>query len=81
MKCARCKKEVSVHTMSRFNTDNCCIDCIEREKKHPKYQEALRAENAAVKMGDYNFPGIGCPPELYHLPAAKTIARFPLSNL
>jgi hypothetical protein len=50
--------------MSRFNTELCCMECLETEKRHPKYKEAEAAEHAAVKAGNYNFPGIGLPPEL-----------------
>ena len=47
--------------MSRFNTDTLCLKCIEEEKLHPDYQKAAEAELAAVKRGDFNFPGIGWP--------------------
>lgn len=64
MICARCRKETNVHTMSRFNTDDICMDCLEKEKRHPKYPEAAAAELAAVKAGDLNFPGVGKPADL-----------------
>lgn len=59
--CARCQKSLKgiSHSMSFFNTDICCLDCLEEEKKHPRYQEAKEAELEAVRRGDYNFPGIG----------------------
>jgi hypothetical protein len=47
--------------MSRFNTQVCCMGCIEKEKKHPDYLFAEAAELAAVRAGDYNFKGIGLP--------------------
>lgn len=50
--------------MSRFNTECCCMDCIETEKRHPDYQRAYDAELQAVKNGDYNYPGIGKPEDL-----------------
>ena len=62
--CQRCGKKTNVHSMSRFNTELCCMECLETEKRHPKYKEAEAAEHAAVKAGNYNFPGIGLPPEL-----------------
>ena len=61
MKCERCHNETNVTTMSRFNTQVCCMDCIEKEKKHPDYLFAEAAELAAVRAGDYNFKGIGLP--------------------
>jgi len=45
--------------MSRFNTEIICLDCEEKEKKHPRYEEARQAELDACRRGDFNFPGIG----------------------
>jgi len=47
--------------MSFFNTQMCCMKCIEEERKHPKYAEAKAAEEAALKAGNFNFQGIGYP--------------------
>jgi len=63
-RCQRCYKESIAHTMSRFNTDLICMDCEEKEKKHPDYQAAADAELKAVQSGDMNFPGIGKPGDL-----------------
>ena len=57
--CARCGAKNGPTTMSRFNTDILCMDCLSKEKAHPKYPEAAKAELEAVQRGDYNFPGIG----------------------
>lgn len=63
--CDRCGVELTgVHRMSFFNTDMCCLDCLEKEKQHPDYQRAKAEELAAVQRGDYNFPGIGKPEDL-----------------
>ena len=64
MTCERCGKETNVHTMSRFNTQDICMECVEKEKRHPKYPEAAAAELAETKAGRYNFPGIGKPSDL-----------------
>lgn len=61
-KCDRCGKETRSHIMSRFNTQDICMECNEAETKHPRYREACEAEEAAVRRGDYNFPGIGWEP-------------------
>jgi hypothetical protein len=50
--------------MSRFNTEHCCLHCLAAEKAHPDYPKAVEAELAAVKAGDYNYPGIGKPSDL-----------------
>ena len=59
--CHRCGKETRVHTMSRYSTALICMDCEDAEKKRPDYKRAHAAEEAAVRAGDYNFPGIGEP--------------------
>lgn len=62
--CDRCKEEAKIFQMSRFNTDNCCMECLEKEKRHPMYAKAVAAERAAVLAGNYNFEGIGLPDDL-----------------
>lgn len=66
-KCARCgvSLENVVHTTSMFNTDVICSDCKEREKRHPLYEKAAKVELEEVLKGNYNYEGIGCPPDLY----------------
>jgi hypothetical protein len=49
---------------SYFNTDTICSECWDVERAHPLFPEAKRVENEAVRAGDFNFPGIGLPPEL-----------------
>jgi hypothetical protein len=62
--CDRCGRETIVLKMSWFNTDNLCLDCQAEEAAHPQYAEARAAEEAAVRRGDFNFPGVGLPPDL-----------------
>lgn len=50
--------------MSKFNEDIICIDCKDKERKHPRYKEADEAEIASVRRGERNFPGIGKPGDL-----------------
>jgi hypothetical protein len=64
--CARCGvSPMRVSIMSRFNLDTICPRCEAREKRHPQYAEAARIEEAAVRAGNYNFQGVGAPPDLY----------------
>lgn len=63
-RCDRCDAELDVSTMSMFNTEVICMACQEREHRHPLYAQARDVERAACSRGDYNFPGIGCPPDL-----------------
>ena len=64
MICDRCGKLTSSYIMSIFNTDEICFDCQAREREHPLYERARRAEDVAVRRGDYNFPGVGLPDDL-----------------
>ena len=64
MKCDRCGEEVFALQMSRFNTEMCCVHCLEIERKRPKYKEAVEAELQQVRLGNYNFSGVGRPIDL-----------------
>jgi len=68
-KCDRCHQSMQWFTMSRFNTEDICNDCEGRERAHQKYQKAHDKELAEVMAGNMNYPGIGCPAELYLTPA------------
>lgn len=50
--------------MSIFNTDMCCLECIEIERAHPDFQKARDVELDELLKGNYNFPGIGLPEDL-----------------
>ena len=64
MKCERCGVETTTTICSMFNTQQICMVCKEKERRHPKYPEAREIERQAVLRGDYNFPGIGKPSDL-----------------
>lgn len=63
--CDRCNCRTFTESMSYFNTDLICKECERREREHPAFEKARAAETKAVALGDWNFKGIGCPPELY----------------
>ena len=63
-KCDRCGIKTSITTMSMFNTDHCCLECINKEKKHPDYKYATQMELLAIQTGNYNFQGVGLPDDL-----------------
>lgn len=63
-RCERCGAETYVVSMSWFNTEMICLACQARERAHPDFAAAKAAEEAAVRRGDYNFPGVGLPPDL-----------------
>lgn len=62
--CHRCGEKSFSFIGSMFNDELLCTKCEDKEKAHPKYEAAREAENAAVKAGNYNFPGIGKPEDL-----------------
>lgn len=64
MICDRCGKESVGSTGSYFNTETICFECADRERAHPDFERARRVETEAVQRGDYNFPGVGLPPDL-----------------
>ena len=64
MKCDRCGKETTTHTVSMFNTDDICVECKAKERAHPMYETARQADYEAIKKGIYNFKGIGKPDDL-----------------
>lgn len=69
-KCERCggsfeRNGSHIHTTSMFNEETICMTCKERERKHPLYKKAVEADREHIRNGDYNFEGIGCPPDLY----------------
>lgn len=59
--CQRCGGKASSIKMSYFNTQMLCPQCSRDERKHPDFEKARDAETAAVRAGNYNFPGIGLP--------------------
>ena len=66
--CDRCNSLVNGHTMSMFNTETICLPCARIEEVHPKYKEALKADLAEIRKGNYNFRGIGKPEDLESAP-------------
>ena len=64
MRCDRCRGNATTSTMSRFNTQTICMPCERTEKAHPAYEAARKAEADAVRAGNYNFKGVGLPPDL-----------------
>jgi hypothetical protein len=60
--CDRCGADLKGgFSMSRFNTDALCSDCIDIEKNHPDYQLAVEVERKEMLSGNRNFQGVGWP--------------------
>ena len=61
-KCDRCGGSLEGgRIMSMFNEDCLCMKCKEAERKLPEYKEALEADHAEIRRGNFNFKGIGYP--------------------
>jgi hypothetical protein len=73
--CDRCNGPLALSMMSKFNTDILCTQCQDDEREAPGYASAEAAEVAAVRAGDYNFPGIGLSPQDQEFLAARRAAR------
>lgn len=58
--CDRCGQSLkNGRMMSMFSTDCLCPDCIEAERRHPDYPQAVAADHAAICSGNFNFKGMG----------------------
>lgn len=57
--CQRCHQETCAIIMSMFNTQEICMDCKDKERQDPRYKDAVAADEAAIRQGNYNFRGIG----------------------
>ena len=57
--CDRCYGSLSGgRTMSMFNEDCICMECSRKERERDDYADAVAADHAAIKSGNYNFKGI-----------------------
>ena len=58
--CDRCGGSLAAgRTMSMYNRDCICMACKEAERQRADYAAAVEADQAAIRQGNYNFPGIG----------------------
>ena len=76
--CDRCGGSlIEGRTMSMFNEECICLNCKEKETKHPDYQKAQDADIAEIKKGNYNFGGIGMKNKVFSDERIKeTLAQF-----
>lgn len=64
-KCDRCGCDTNgITVMSFFNTQEICRPCNRKERAHPRFEEARKADEAACRAGNFNFEGIGLPSDL-----------------
>jgi hypothetical protein len=62
--CDRCNKAMAGWTLSKFNTEEVCGECIQKERAHPMYATACQAERKAAHSGEINYEKIGKPRDL-----------------
>lgn len=56
--CERCGIATNTTTMSRMNMDIICMTCKDKERDHPRYDEAAEAELIEVKKETRNYGGL-----------------------
>ena len=60
--CDRCGKPLNgMRIMSMYNEDCLCMDCKDKERNRSDYKDAVEADHAEIRKGNYNFKGIGYP--------------------
>lgn len=58
--CDRCGGSLeNGRTMSMFNTECICMKCADEERKRDDYKDAVEADHAEIRKGNFNFKGIG----------------------
>jgi hypothetical protein len=58
-RCQQCFEESSVHIMSMYSTRLICMECKDKETRRSDYKDAVDADAAEIKKGNFNFEGIG----------------------
>ncbi len=56
--CHRCGEESNMYIMSMYSTALICMECKDREEKRSDYKDAVDADVAEIKRGNFNFEGI-----------------------
>ncbi len=58
-KCDRCDGSLDGgRILSMYNHDVLCMKCKEAERQRSDYRDAVDADNAAIRRGDFNYRGI-----------------------
>ena len=57
--CHRCGEESSAYIMSMYSTALICMECKDKEEGRSDYKDAVDADVAEIKKGNFNFEGIG----------------------
>ena len=57
--CQQCFEKGKWYIMSMYDTRMICEKCKAIEEKRPDYKDAVDADEAAIRQGNFNFKGIG----------------------
>ena len=57
-RCHLCFEKSSAYMMSMYSTILICMECKDKEMRRDDYKEAVDADNAEIKKGNFNFEGI-----------------------
>ena len=59
-RCDRCGGSLKGgRIMSMYNEDCICMECTRKEQERSDYRQAVEADHAEIRKGNYNFKGIG----------------------
>ena len=59
-RCDRCHGSLDRgRIMSMFNEQTICMACCKKERQRADYEDAVEADHAEIRKGNYNFKGIG----------------------
>ena len=59
-RCDRCGGSLKGgRIMSMYNEDCICMECKRKEQERSDYRQAVEADHAEIRKGNYNFKGIG----------------------
>ena len=65
--CDRCGKPLNgCRIQSMYNHEVLCMDCKDKETKRVAYRQAVEADHAEIRRGNYNFFGIGLKKDENH---------------
>lgn len=57
--CDRCGKPLNgCRIQSMYNHEVLCMDCKDKETQREDYRQAVEADHAEIRRGNYNFEGI-----------------------
>jgi hypothetical protein len=75
-RCDRCNRFDDLMIKSVFNNQNICSTCEYAENEHPLYVDARDLQNTEILAGNYNYDGMGVPPNIFDYYDDKSIKKL-----